>query len=131
MSYSIGELARSTGYAIQTIRYYEEIRLLLKPERTAGGQRRYDAESLRRLKFIRRARDLGFSVEDVRNLLVLAGDPQRPCGSVDQIAETHLAAIDAKITALRAMRRDISGMLECCDRTRIADCKIINRLTEG
>lgn len=131
MSYSIGDLARHTGYAVQTIRYYEEIGLLPSPQRSAGGQRRYDADGLGRLQFIRRARDLGFSVEDVRHLLNLANDPQRSCGSVDQIAETHLAAIDAKITALRAMRRDISRMLECCDKTRIADCKIINRLTDG
>lgn len=128
MHLAIGELARRSGYAVQTLRYYEQIGLMPKPARTEGGQRRYDADLVRRLLFIRHARDLGFSVEDVRSLLDLAGKPDHPCGSVDQIAATHLAAIDAKISALKTLRKEINQMLKCCAKTRIADCNVIGTL---
>lgn len=128
MNCAIGELARRTGYAVQTVRYYEQIGLMPKPARTEGGQRRYDAALVQRLLFIRRARDLGFSVDDIRSLLDLAKQPDQPCASVDDIAETHLAAIDSKIAALKALRAEISGLLKCCTKTRIADCKVIGSL---
>lgn len=131
MNYAIGDLARSSGYAVQTIRYYEQIGLMPKPARTAGGQRRYGADLLQRLLFIRRARDLGFPVEDIRSLLELASQPEQPCGSVDAIAATHLSAIEAKITALQSLRRDVSDMLKGCVKTRIADCRIIDRLASS
>ena len=131
MGFAIGELARRTGYAVQTVRYYEQIGLMPKPARTEGGQRRYSAALVQRLLFIRRARDLGFSVEDIRSLLVLAAEPEQPCGSVDGIATTHLAAIDVKIAALKALRGEISKMLKCCTKTRVADCKVIGALVNG
>lgn len=128
MDYAIGELARRTGYAVQTVRYYEQIGLMPKPPRTEGGQRRYSADLVQRLVFIRHARDLGFPVEDIRSLLDLATRPEQPCCSVDAIAETHLSAIDAKIAALKTLRGEINRMLKLCAKTRIADCKVIDGL---
>jgi len=131
MEYPIGELSRRSGYAVQTLRYYEQIGLMQKPARTAGGQRRYTDEMLKRLLFIRHARDLGFSVEDIRNLLDLSAKPDQSCGSVDSIAASHLNAIDAKITALQNLRREIAQMLGDCAKTRISDCKVISALASG
>ncbi len=128
MEYGIGELARRAAYAVQTVRYYEQIGLMPEPPRTEGRQRRYDDGHLKRLLFIRHARDLGFEVADIRSLLDLSSNPEQPCASVDAIAETHLAAIDAKIASLKALRREISGMLACCDKKRIAECRVIDRL---
>ncbi len=114
MDYSIGALARRAGYAVQTVRYYEQIGLMPEPARTVGGQRRYSDDLVRRLLFIRHARDLGFAVDDIRSLLDLAARPEQSCSSVDAIAETHLAAIDAKIASLKALRGEINRMLKCC-----------------
>lgn len=130
MDYGIGELARRTGYAVQTVRYYEQIGLMPEPMRTSGGQRRYAPELLQRLQFIRRARELGFSVEDIRNLLDLANQPDQPCTSVDAIATSNLAAIDAKIAALKGLRTEINHMLKCCRKTKVADCRVINSLVQ-
>ena len=128
MDYAIGELARRAGYAVQTVRYYEQIGLMPEPPRTEGGQRRYSDDLARRLLFIRHARDLGFAVEDIRSLLDLAARPEQSCASVDAIAETHLAAIDAKIASLKTLRGEISRMLKCCTKTQIAECRIIDGL---
>jgi DNA-binding transcriptional MerR regulator len=128
MDLAIGELARRTSYAVQTVRYYEQIGLMPQPARTEGGQRRYSDDLVKRLLFIRHARDLGFAVEDIRSLLDLAARPEQPCASVDAIAETHLAAIDVKIASLKALRGEISRMLKCCAKKRIAECRIIDGL---
>jgi len=80
------------------------------------------------LLFIRHARDLGFTVEDIRSLLDLASQPDQSCASVDAIAETHLAAIDLKIASLEALRGELSRMLKCCAKGRIAECMIIDVL---
>jgi len=128
MSYAIGELARRTGYAVQTVRYYEQTGLMPKPGRTAGGQRRYTEQHLRRLLFIRQARHLGFETEDIRSLLDLAAHPEQPCESVDRIALAHLSAIDQKIAQLQALRSEISHMLTNCAQRRIADCRVLDAL---
>jgi DNA-binding transcriptional MerR regulator len=105
MDLTIGELASRSGYAVQTLRYYEQIGLMPKPPRTSGGQRRYSDDLVKRLLFIRHARNLGFEVKDIRSLLDLAGHPEQPCASVDAIAQRHLAAIDAKIASLKGISR--------------------------
>ena len=125
---SIGEAGKQSGVKVPTIRYYEQIGLMPKPARTAGGQRRYNGALVQRLLFIRRARDLGFSVEDIRSLLDLATKPDQSCASVDDIAVAHLVSIDAKIAALKALRVEINRMLKCCSKTRIADCRVIGVL---
>jgi DNA-binding transcriptional MerR regulator len=131
MDFAIGEVARRSGYAAQTLRYYEEIGLMPKPPRTSGGQRRYGEDLLCRLLFIRHARDLGFEIEDIRSLLYLAGRPNQSCASVDAIAKAHLASIDDKIARLTALRTEINQLLKSCAKGRIAHCKVIDALARA
>jgi DNA-binding transcriptional MerR regulator len=128
MDLTIGELARRSGYAVQTLRYYEQIGLMPKPPRSSGGQRRYGEDLQRRLLFIRHARDLGFEIEDIRSLLDLASRPDQPCASVDAIAKAHLVSIDEKIARLTALRAEVDRMLKACATERIAECKVIDVL---
>jgi len=128
MELGIGELARRSGYAVQTLRYYEQIGIMPKPPRTSGGQRRYSEDLLCRLLFIRHARDLGFEIDDIRSLLDLAGRPEQSCASVDAIAKAHLVSIDDKIARLTALRVEVNRMLKACAKGRIAQCKIIDAL---
>lgn len=131
MDYTIGELARRSGYAVQTLRYYEQTGLMPVPPRTVGNQRRYGEQHLRRVLFIRHARDLGFEVEAVRSLLELAAHPERPCASVDAIATAHIEAIDGKIARLTALRFEVRRMLRQCRRGRIAECHVIESLASA
>ena len=128
MEFSIGELARRSGYVVQTVRYYEQNGLMPAPARTAGGQRRYDETQLRQLLFIRHARDLGFELDAIRSLLRLAAHPDEPCNSVDAIARNHLAAITHKIARLSALRQEVTRMIEQCRRGKIAECRVIDAL---
>ncbi|GMU40611.1 MAG: hypothetical protein AMXMBFR23_14770 [Chloroflexota bacterium] len=127
--FSIGELAARSGCKIPTIRYYEEIGLLGQSERTEGGQRRYDEDAARRLVFIRRSRELGFSLEMIRSLLDLSGDRDRSCAEVDGIATEHLAEIDERIASLIAMREALSDVVDQCRRTTILECRVIDALS--
>jgi len=124
----IGELARSAGVKIPTIRYYEQIGLLGRPERTDGKQRRYGNDAVQRLNFIRHARDLGFSVEDIRELLALSTRPEQPCGSIDKIAARHLASVDQRIAQLTALRAELKRMLDQCAGSSVAECCVIEGL---
>jgi Cu(I)-responsive transcriptional regulator len=128
-SLTIGALAKKTGTKVETIRYYERIDLLPAPRRTSGNYRIYGAEHLGRLSFIRRARDLGFSIEQVRELLSLADRPSQSCAGVDAIARHHLAEVERKISDLNAMRRELSTIIDQCGRNVIADCRIIEALS--
>lgn len=127
----IGELARATATKVETVRFYEKSGLLPAPGRTAGNYRAYGASHLARLSFIRRARDLGFSLDQVRALLNLSDDRARPCGAVDEIASAQLAAVDRKIADLTALRRELASLLDQCSRGTIADCRIIDALAPG
>lgn len=124
----IGQLGKATGTGIETVRYYEKIGLLPKVARTDGNYRSYGSEEVSRLSFIRRARDLGFSLQQVRTLLSLADDQQRPCGEVDAIARQHLAAIDSKLADLTALRAELSHLIAQCGRGSIAECRILDAL---
>lgn len=124
----IGELAATAATKVETVRYYEKIGLLPSPARTLGNYRSYSSEHLVRLSFIRRARDLGFSLEAVRELLTLADDRTQSCEAVDGIARTHLAEIDRKIADLSALRVELGRVLDSCSRDTIADCKIMDAL---
>src|SRR5262245_45760823 len=95
VTFPIGELARHTGTSAETIRYYERIGLLAKPGRTRGNYRAYGRAHLDRLSFIRRSRELGFSLDQVRALLALTSRRDQPCDAVDAIAKTHLDEIDS------------------------------------
>lgn len=112
---------------METIRYYEKIGLLPEPERTEAGYRQYGEDHLRRLKFIRKGRDLGFSIEAIRELLRLAVHPEYPCQDADQMATEHLAEVERKIEELERLRGALREMINCHAHT-VAECRIIDAL---
>ena len=124
----IGELGAATSTKVETVRYYEKIGLLPPPARTAANYRAYGSAHLARLSFIRRARDLGFTLEAVRELLALADDTGQSCEAVDAIASTHLTEIDRKITDLSALRAELGRVIDSCQHGTVANCKIIETL---
>lgn len=129
---SIGALARETGVKVPTIRFYETIGLLPEPGRTASNRRLYGKDAVRRLHFIRHARELGFEIPTIRQLLSLADDPKRACDEVDAIARKHVSHIESRIERLTALRGALNRMLRQCARGRISDCRIIEALgSEG
>src|SRR6266404_1794655 len=126
----IGELSRRTGCNIETIRYYERIALLRAPVRSAGRYRVYDSADVRRLAFIRRARELGFTLDEVRTLLALsANDAQGACAEVRELAASHLAEVRAKITDLRAMERVLADAVRRCAAGELPGCPVIEALS--
>ena len=126
---SIGDLAKTTATKVETIRYYERIGLLPEPERTAGNYRSYSAAHLGRLSFIRRARDLGFSIEQVRDLLGLSDQRDRSCEAVDAIAREHLAEVERKIAIFRRCAGSSDSIISQCGCGTIAECRIIEALS--
>ena len=128
--YTIGALAREAGCSVQSVRWYETQELLPAPARTAGNQRRYEARHLARLKFLRHARELGFSLDDIRELLSLTGKPDMPCEIADQIASRHLERVEDRIAALEELREELQSMVHECRGGRIADCKVIEVLSD-
>lgn len=130
MSFSIGDLAKRTGVKVPTIRFYESIGLLSAPVRTEGRQRRYGAEDVSRLSFIRHARQLGFEVADVRELLILSADPDRPCAEVDGIVYRHLEDVEQKIAKLSALRDELQRMVEGDRHGCIGECRVVQVLAD-
>ncbi len=124
----IGELASATATKVETVRYYEKIGLLPPPSRTSANYRAYGNDHLARLSFIRRARDLGFTLEAVRELLTLSDDKAQSCDAVDGIARVHLAEIDRKVADLTALRGELDRIISSCRHGTVADCKIIDTL---
>jgi MerR family transcriptional regulator, mercuric resistance operon regulatory protein len=124
----IGALATRTGVNIETIRYYERIGILAPPARSPEGYRRYSREDAQRLKFIRRSRELGFSLGGVRALLQLARSKRADCQAVRGIAVKHLDEIKGKIKDLRRMERVLKDMLETCDGSARPVCPIVEAL---
>lgn len=124
---TIGALGKATGVNIETIRYYERIGLLPEPGRTSAGYRQYGDEHLRRLSFIRKGRDLGFSIEAIRALLRLAEHPEQPCEDADRLASAHLVEVERKIEELGRLRDALREMGRCCAGT-VAECRIIDAL---
>lgn len=126
----IGELARLTACNVETIRYYERVGLLPRPPRSAARYRLYDGADVCRLAFVRRARELGFTVDEVRNLLALAvADREDTCAEVRRLAAGHLADIRAKIADLRALERALSDAVRRCDTGELAGCPLIDTLS--
>lgn len=130
MNLPIGELSRRTGVKVPTIRFYEQIGLLPLPPRTEGNQRRYGKPEVERLNFIRHSRELGFEVEDIRELLEMTASPQASCHQADSIARNHLTEIDRRIASLTALRGELTRMVEECGHGRICDCRIIEVLAD-
>jgi len=125
---AIGGLSKHTGTNIETIRYYERVGLLPAPARSSGGYRLYETEHLKRLNFIRRARTLGFSIGEVRTLLQLADERQRPCAEVRVVADAHLKDVQAKIADLRRMERVLKTTLARCASGKRTHCPMIEAL---
>lgn len=127
-TFSIGELAQQTSTKVETIRYYERIGLLPTPARTGGNYRAYARGHLERLSFVRRGRDLGFSLDEVRELLRLSDDRNQSCADVDRIARLHLAEVERKLADLRALQAELRLMVDHCQHGTIAECRIIEAL---
>jgi Cu(I)-responsive transcriptional regulator len=125
---SIGELAHATGTRVETIRYYERIGLLPEPARTGGNYRAYARRHLERLSFIRRGRDLGFSLDEVRELLRLSDDRTQSCAEVDRIARLHLDEVERKLADLTALRVELRQLIDQCQHDTVAECRIIESL---
>ena len=126
----IGELARQTGCNIETIRYYERVGLLPHPPRSAGRYRLYETEDVRRLAFVRRARELGFTLDEVRTLLALSADhSDSTCGEVRRLAARHLADVRVKIADLRAIERALTEAVRRCDAGQPPGCPLIDTLS--
>lgn len=128
--FMIGELARRTETKVQTIRYYEEIGVMPQAIRAANNRRLYDDAHLERLTFIRHSRELGFSLDDIRNLLELSDQPARPCGEVDAIARQHLNTVETKIASLQVLQAELKRMINNCSGGAISDCRIIKVLAD-
>ncbi|MCB1182987.1 Cu(I)-responsive transcriptional regulator [bacterium] len=126
----IGELARRTGVSAKTIRYYEESGLVPRPRRAANGYRVYGEQAVHVLRFVKRARDLGFTMEEVGELLSLWRDDHRESAEVKEVAEAHLAAIERKITELAAMRDTLRGLVHACHGDKRPDCPILDDLAD-
>src|SRR5262245_28098150 len=125
---TIGELSGLTGVHIETIRYYEKIKMLPAPRRTASGRRVYAPEEMRILAFIRRGRELGFTLNEIRALLKLAGPGKASCGDVRKIASRHLQDIRAKIADLTKLERLLSATVAQCSGRRAPECPVLDIL---
>lgn len=129
---SIGVIAQLTGCTVPTIRYYEEIGLLPPGPRTEGGRRVYGQPAVRRLTFIRRCRDFGFSIEQVRELVGLVDEPDRPCIEVRDVAARHLVQLRQKLAELQALESSVAAFVCSCDTAcaggAALDCAILEDL---
>lgn len=123
-----GRLARRTGCNIETVRYYERIGLLPEPPRSQGGHRIYGETHLRRLRFIRRSRELGFSLEEIRGLLGLVDGGAYSCGEVKALTLDHVDDIRGKIADLRRMETVLEDMASRCEDGEVPDCPVIDAL---
>lgn len=130
MKLTIGELSRRAGVKVPTIRYYEQIGLLPAPARTEGRQRRYGEDEASRLDFIRHARELGFEIDAVRELLELSGKPETSCATADAIARRHMTGIERRIEQLSALRDELRRMTQECSHGRVCECRVIQVLAD-
>jgi DNA-binding transcriptional MerR regulator len=124
----IGDLSKSTGVNIETIRYYERIGVLPKPGRQLNGRRTYDEGDARRLGFIRHARDLGFDLADVRALLALQEQPEASCEDATRIARAQLDEVESRIERLLKLKAELSRMVSDCRTGVVAECRVIEAL---
>ena len=125
---NIGAAARASGVSAKMIRHYESVGLFARPARSAAGYRRYGDPEIATLRFIRRARDLGFSIEQIRALLGLWQDRRRPSRLVKALAQAHIAELDAKIAEVQAMKATLEHLVHCCHGDERPECPIIASL---
>lgn len=126
----IGGLAKATGVKVPTIRFYEGIGLLPEPARSANDRRLYDQAAVDRLGFIKHARQLGFSVEAIRDLLDLSDHPDRSCEQANALAAEQLQAVTVKIRQLQALQAELTRMVDAACRGQVADCRVIEVLSD-
>jgi MerR family mercuric resistance operon transcriptional regulator len=130
-AFPIGELSRQSGVNVESIRYYERVKMLVPPPRTASGRRVYDSTDLRILAFIRRSRELGFSLDQIRALLRLGGPGKATCREVREIAAHHLDDIRAKLADLKKLERLLSKTIARCSGRTAPDCPVLDVLDRG
>ncbi len=126
--FTIGDLSRKTGVKVPTIRYYEQMGLMAQAERSEGNQRRYGAVERDRLSFIKHARDLGLTIESIRELLDLSAHPERPCEQADRIAAEQLQAVRDRIAKLRRLEQELERISSHCHSGPVRDCYVIRAL---
>lgn len=127
---TIGRVAEAAGCKVQTVRYYEQIGLIPAPPRSSGNQRVYDSSAVHRLTFIRHARELGFPLQAIRDLISLSDNPDQSCEAADVIAKAQLDEVDLRIRRLGALRNELERMVEQCKGGRIADCRVLEVLSD-
>lgn len=127
---TIGNLSKRTGVKVPTIRYYEQMGLISEPERSEGNQRRYSKADLERLAFIRHGRDLGLTIDAIKELISLSQHPDRPCVGADRIAKEHLDDVRTKITRLKKLEHELERIVSHCDGHSIEDCYVIRALSD-
>ncbi len=127
-TYSIGEVARRSGVKIETIRFYERSGLLAPPPRTTGGHRVYGSAAAKRLNFIRRARELGFTLAQVRELLAFADERGATCAEVERLARDHLVEVRSRIADLSRMDVVLSDLVTHCAGDKVPECPILEAL---
>lgn len=128
---NIGEVAQASGVSAKMIRHYESIGLIRESRRTQAGYRQYHARDMHLLRFVRRARDLGFSLAQIRQLLSLWDDPDRASADVKHLAKAHIAELDARIAALSEMRTTLVTLSRACRGDHRPDCPILQGLAES
>ena len=128
--FTIGRLAEATATKVQTIRYYENIGLLAPFSRTEGGHRLYDTEHRKRLAFIRHARELGFSIDSIRELLSLSDNPDTSCERADDIASRQLEDVEQRLKRLKVLQKELKRMVAECGHGRVCDCRVIEVLSD-
>ena len=124
-------IAERTGVHIETVRYYERIGLLPAPPRSEGGHRIYDEDLLRRLNFIRRCRELGFTLDEVRGLLLLVDGGDYTCGEVEVLTIAHLGKVRRKLADLKRMEKVLREMIARCEGGEVPECPVIEALFRG
>ena len=130
--FTIGRLSQQAGVKVVTIRYYEGLKLMPKPPRTRANYRVYDRDHLRRLRFIRRCRDLGFTLDQIRELLRLSTQAAKECSGVDRITDEHLKEIEDKVADLRRLATELRRLKNCCrGKGLIGDCRILEALSDN
>jgi MerR family copper efflux transcriptional regulator len=124
----IGEAAQSSGVSVKMIRHYEEIGLIPAPERRSSNYRSYDAKDVHRLRFVRRARDLGFSIDRIRELMALWHDDHRLSSEVKAIALAHIEELEVRIGQMREMAETLHRLADACEGDHRPDCPILKTL---
>ncbi len=128
---TISRLAQLGGVNLETVRYYERRGLLPKPPRTQAGYRQFPAETAKRLHFIKRAQELGFSLEEISELLALRMEPEQNCADIRARAQAKIAAIEGKMKILTAMKSSLRSLVEQCEQCGSAECPILTSLEDS